>query len=413
MSGMALCKKAAKAAATSIAVAYSGIVFLLWVLQWWISEAVPGMALVKSFLELLLLPALLLFAVFLVLRQRRSTLALAPAVVAFLISYGPFLLPRQGKAVSPSATLTIMSFNLEAPDTQEAAALAQIIAAANADVVAVQELSPEAAAQFRTLLAARYPYQALHPQQQDHSGQGVLSRFPLQHDEYWRYDEIAGALGHQRVELTIGRQQVVLYNSHVVPPVTLAPTLRPAAHIRALNNLLLRIESDSGPMLISGDFNMTDQFHGYRELNQRFSDAYRAVGAVGFGFTYPDNGIPFVPPLLRLDYVFYDDAFTGISARVWPDSGPSDHLPLVAMLSLNSPASLGQRRCAAYAALPPECRLDPQRQMPVPCARSSLRWDRHTPKRWSLQSARRRRGLAPWWQETRPVPPRTSLHRLR
>lgn len=316
-----------------IAIAYSSIVFLLWVLQWPLSEAVPGIGLVKSLLHLLLLPCLALLILFLLTRRWKIALGVTPAVVAFLFSYGPLLAPRAHAVPSSAPTVQVMSFNLQAPDEQEAAALAAIIARAGADVIVLQELSPQAAAHFETALQATYPHQALHPRQDDHAGQGVLSRYLITSDEYWRYEELPGALGHQRVELEIDGVRVVLYNSHIVPPLTLT-SFRPAAHRQALQYLMQQVRAEAGPLLWAGDFNMTDQFHGYRELTAEYKDAYREAGEIGFGFTYPDKGIPLLPVLLRLDYVFYDEAFTGVFAEVWADSGPSDHRPVVARLLL-------------------------------------------------------------------------------
>ena len=41
------------------------------------------------------------------------------------------------------------------------------------------------------------------------------------------------------------------------------------------------------PILIAGDFNMTDQTDDYRRLTAKFSDTFREVGW-GMGFTFPD-----------------------------------------------------------------------------------------------------------------------------
>ncbi len=322
-----------KTAGFAAVLAYGSIVFLLWLLQWWVSEAVPAMGLVKSLLQLLLLPSLILLPIFLLMRRWRMAFVLVPAVVAFLFSYGPFLLPRTQTPPQERPVLHMMSFNLQAPDQQAALALGDIIRSVDADVVAVQELSAEAAAALADALQSTYPYQALHPQP-DHAGQGVFSRYPIVSDDYWRYTELSGALGHQRIEFEFGGSRIILYNSHIVPPITMAPEFNTVAHSKALQDLLQRVEQDSGKILMAGDFNMTDQFHGYRAITARFTDVYRAVGDIGFGFTYPHKGIRPLPALLRLDYIFYDKSFVGVSADVWRDSGPSDHAPLVARLTL-------------------------------------------------------------------------------
>jgi endonuclease/exonuclease/phosphatase (EEP) superfamily protein YafD len=53
---------------------------------------------------------------------------------------------------------------------------------------------------------------------------------------------------------------------------------------------------------------------------------------VGFGFTH------MAPlPFWRIDYVFYDEHFRGIDARILPNTGATDHLPLVVRLEMVEP----------------------------------------------------------------------------
>lgn len=88
-----------------------------------------------------------------------------------------------------------------------------------------------------------------------------------------------------------------------------------------------------------GDFNMTDLDENYRRITTNYQDAFREVGW-GLGFTNPDwstgqarEGLPFIPLYQRIDYVFYNQAFTALDARVWPSSGGSDHRPLYVVLA--------------------------------------------------------------------------------
>ena len=320
--------------ATYLVIGYGGVIFLLWILQWLISEQAPYLGMVKSAIPLLLLPALILLPLCLLLRKWRLSLALVPAVAAFLISYGVFFLPRSQEAVS-TFPLRIMTFNIQAPDEGEVASLVEIIRAADADVMAVQELSPAAADQFSAVLADLYPHQALHTEASYiHAGQGVLSRYPIVADEYWRYDQNQSALGHQRVVVEAPQSEVVFYNTHPIPPYSSAGFHAPQ-HTEALRDVLARANAERAPTVILGDFNMTDQFHEYRRIRETFTDAYRAVGDIGFGFTFPHDKWTGVPPLIRLDYIFYSPNWRGISADVWPGSGSSDHAPLLTQLSLS------------------------------------------------------------------------------
>ena len=105
-------------------------------------------------------------------------------------------------------------------------------------------------------------------------------------------------------------------------------------HTHAVEDLLNRALAEQAPVIMLGDFNMTDRFHVYRLITQHFTDAYRGVGASGFGFSYPHGKRAWLPPLVRLDYLFYSPAFTGLSSELWPQSGSSDHRPLLTRLAL-------------------------------------------------------------------------------
>jgi vancomycin resistance protein VanJ len=104
-----------------------------------------------------------------------------------------------------------------------------------------------------------------------------------------------------------------------------------------MEELFQRMSQDSGPMIVLGDFNMTSHFESYKRMTQNFKDAFREAGN-GLGFTYP-NGTRFpVPPIIRLDYIFYNDAFQAVNAQRWGTSGSSDHRPVLAALIMRDSA---------------------------------------------------------------------------
>ncbi|MBI1298557.1 hypothetical protein GC175_26790 [bacterium] len=311
---------------------YGITVFVLWLAQWIISEQLPLMGMIKSSIHLFLIPGVLLLPITLLLRRWRLAATLVPAVVAFLLSWGVFFLPRGPEEMVTGAEIRVVTFNLQAPNEDAVASLVDIVREVDADIVAVQELSIPAADRFSTALTDLYPHQALHPQQKGNAGQGILSRYPILADDYWQAQEEPMPLGHQRVVMEIDGVEAVFYNTHPVPPYTPNAGTRSVAHTRALRYLIDQAKDDSMPVILMGDFNMSDHFHEYRRIAEAFTDAYKAVGDIGFGFTYPHDKWTGVPPLVRLDYVFYSDDWQGISAKVWPGSGSSDHAPLVVEL---------------------------------------------------------------------------------
>ena len=87
------------------------------------------------------------------------------------------------------------------------------------------------------------------------------------------------------------------------------------------------IDSTHYPAILAGDFNDTPSSYTYRRLRGDMSDNNRAVGN-GFGGTFRYLG-----GVLRIDYVFYDDNFTGVGYYM-PDDDLSDHKAVIAELKL-------------------------------------------------------------------------------
>lgn len=291
------------------------------------------------FVALVLLPLCLLF------RQWRVALLAIVPIIGLVLVYGSFLLPRRTPPVqSPGVSFSVLTFNLQGA-TDSLQSLATAIEEADADIVGVQELSRAAADHFEAVLGEKYPYFALHPQDNPTHGQGVLSRYPILSDTYWQNDQLDRALGHMRAEIDLSGSTVVIYNTHPTPPFSLAWGLNLTAHSSSVAELLRRTAEETGPVLMVGDFNMTDQFAEYQQItgSAGFADAFREVGDVGFGFTFPaGNRLP-LPPLIRLDYVFHSRELQAHEARVWRRSGASDHLPVFARLSLRLNQSTPRR----------------------------------------------------------------------
>ena len=298
--------------------------FLL--LRWLVGERWTVIALFNSFAHLLLIPALVLMPLALLLRRRILIAILLPALLFFALSYGVVFVPQPARAATDA--LRLMTYNLKGQTHDLDPALA-IIREIDANVVALQEVSMEMAARIETDLADVYGYQALHPQPESRiAGQAVLSRYPVLEDEYRRLN-----LSAQRVTLEIEGQAVTLYNVHPMQPMVPRGFVMRAEDI---GDILQQARGETGPLLLAGDFNMSDLSEDYHRVASAYHDTYRAVGW-GMGFTFPAM-LPFfgsnlVRPLARLDYVFHNNHFEALTARVWPERGGSDHLPVVVTLA--------------------------------------------------------------------------------
>lgn len=292
---------------------------------------------------LLATPVLLLIV--LGLKRRRLAVLLLPSFIALFVYYSPYMLPKSQAEVGDAPQLTVASYNVLVLD-DDMDDVATIIHEMDVDVVAIQELGVEMADYLADALAEIYPYQALHPQEgryEYYRGQGIFSRYPILEDEYWQYRDLPiihrepATHGHQRVVLDFDGAEVVVYNTHMWPSVAWSNmvTIKPhpeidEGHRVAVDRIMARTLEETLPLVLLGDFNMTDQYNEYDFITEHYTDSWRNIGN-GLGFTYPTT-LPF--PIVRLDYVFHSSQWESIHAQVWDDSGPSDHLPLKVTLAL-------------------------------------------------------------------------------
>jgi vancomycin resistance protein VanJ len=319
---------------------FSVTVFLL--VRWLIGESWGLIALFNSIAHLLFLPAIFLLPLAIMLRRRMTVLLVIPALLAFVLGYGAAFMPRPVQAASDGEALRILTYNLKSLTHNFDPVLA-VIREAGADVVALQELSQPMADYLAQALAAEYPHQAMHTTANEPvPGQGVLSRYPIVADDYWRV-----YLAMQRVTLEVDGQALALYNAHPIMPLSRGGFSRRGEEI---SDLLARAAGETGAVLLVGDFNMSDQSADYWRVAAQYQDSYREAGW-GLGLTFPANMPLFsgsryipsvlqnVPPLVRLDYIFHNAAFEALEARVWPVSGGSDHLPVFAALVATAAAA--------------------------------------------------------------------------
>jgi endonuclease/exonuclease/phosphatase (EEP) superfamily protein YafD len=243
--------------------------------------------------------------------------------------------PPQPQAL---ADLTVMTFNTLAW-TRSAEDLEASIIKANPDLVGLQEIGPNAASYLTARLADRFPYQ-YQTHSPTPSGAAVLSRYPLRETVAFR----ASDNGHwwQRMIVDAPNGPITYFNIHTkIPRVQPAEqsgggllsrafcTERRGREVRRLAEMLDKVE---GPVIVCGDFNMTERSADYRLVATRLRDAYKAVGA-GLGHTFPAWGkgphpFPAPFPMLRLDYIWHSDHFSAAWASKG-DAGLSDHHPIV------------------------------------------------------------------------------------
>ncbi|MCA9912103.1 MAG: endonuclease/exonuclease/phosphatase family protein [Anaerolineae bacterium] len=309
----------------------AGLLFLNLILR---EDQALWLAFFNSFAHLMLLPALVLFPLVTLLRQWLLSALLLPAILFFTLTYGGQFLPNRSAEVPQDAqTMRLMTFNVLAGNRTPEAVIAQI-ALADADIVALQEVSQAHAALLRTEFADEYAFMGLHPQEYNGTqGQGILSRYRLIEDRYFQYDFVPHPLGHQRAVLERpDGSRMVVYNVHPSHPGMNGSYFDPSMRSRELAQIRAEAAAETLPVIIMGDFNMPELSDDHAALSELYTDTYRTAGwGMGWTFRYPIT----LPPLLRLDYIFLGDAFTPLHAEVvYPFSG-SDHHALWADVVMN------------------------------------------------------------------------------
>jgi vancomycin resistance protein VanJ len=283
-------------------------------------------------------------------RSRAACLAALGAGVGWLAVGGWRMLRRSNRGPSD---LTVMTFNVlftNPAHKRTAAAISE----AGPDLVALQELPPDGARTLDDLLGWRYPHRAFVP---DHSpkGAGVLSRWPLEDVETFKLS----ADGHwnQRMLVRTPAGPLTVFNIHTKIPFVsrrrLANTIVPSgfdSSVRGaeVDSLARMIGEVDGPVVVLGDFNMTEFSRDHRRMQRVANDAYRSVGR-GFGLTFPrllsmPRAMPTPFPMLRLDYVWHSRHFKAIHARVG-EGGGSDHASIVVGLRRAKGESPATRTC--------------------------------------------------------------------
>lgn len=324
--------------AVPLCLAYAAGVFAFFSLRF-LLPVWPPLLLVFSFLgPFLYLPLAWLVPLACISRAWPAIAAVLAVLLLFLAIYLPFFLPRLGAAPAfTGSPITAMTFNL-GPGVSRPEGLVAAISAEGADVVALEELYPAATRAFGEALAERYPYRILPAEP---GATGLLSRYPILAHETFR----PAGLGRPALHATLdcGGAELQVFVLHPEPPVKAAGVpggrVRPELfnqHLEAqMADVAARAGALPGPVLVMGDLNMSDQSRPYVVLRRSLRDAFWEAGS-GLGFTFPANrrvGKLAIPgPLVRIDYIWFNDALYALEAGVGCRGG-SDHCYVLARLA--------------------------------------------------------------------------------
>ncbi|MDN4480799.1 endonuclease/exonuclease/phosphatase family protein [Demequina muriae] len=242
----------------------------------------------------------------------------ASAVVAS--SCVVWMVPLYVGAPAPPAgeefTVASVSMTFGGADATE---VVQLVRDHQVDVLALQELTPEAAVALRSAgLDAELPHSRAYPEP-GFTGTGVWSRL--------------GISDGRAIEGTTSRTVQVVVDAESGPLTVLAPhpaapgLFAHSAWSADLAALEASVAGIDGPLLVLGDLNMTRDHRAFRDLESAgLADAATQAGA-GFSPTFPQGRRPF--PIAAIDHALVRDApLTAVQVSTAAVSG-ADHRALV------------------------------------------------------------------------------------
>ncbi|MFJ9038487.1 endonuclease/exonuclease/phosphatase family protein [Streptomyces sp. NPDC102406] len=286
-------------------------------------------SLVETFLPWLGLFVPVLLAAALWRRSASAALALLLPVSVWLHLFGG-LLPDKAQ---PGSDLTLVSHNVGAQNP-DPAGTARLLAASGADVLALEELTEEAAGTYEAQLADAYPYHAVL------GTVGLWSRLPLSGTRPVDIKTDVGPLGEAKsaaaelpdnraLRTTVATRQgpLAVYVAHLgsvrVDPRAGFGTGTRDRNAKALGEAVAAERNER--VVLLGDLNGTTDDRAFAAVTADLTSVQDTAGD-GFGFSWPASF-----PVARIDQILV----RGVRPkRAWvlPRTG-SDHLPVAAGIS--------------------------------------------------------------------------------
>ncbi|SDW15290.1 vancomycin resistance protein VanJ [Saccharopolyspora shandongensis] len=216
-------------------------------------------------------------------RTRATAAVLVPAVV-WCATFGVDLIPRASAA---GGDFRVASQNMFADNENPSSTVADL-AATDADLIGVQELTGQSRAAAREILSDDYPHHTTI------GTVGLWSRFPIEATE-----PVDLGLGWTRALRALVRTPhgpVTVFVAHL-------PSLRPdsvAARNRSLTSLAAELAADrASRVIVLADLNTATTDREMEVFPPNFHVAQDEAGT-GAGFTWPAGF-----PLVRIDHVLY------------------------------------------------------------------------------------------------------------
>jgi len=319
---------------------------VLWVL---VGDRMWPLSVIGSFLPYLFAPVLLQLGMGLLTKAWHALRFSLPLALVALVAYGPLFIPHLPTAAAAESlrvvTLNVNQYNRDLSRVED------WLRQQHPDVAFLQEIPMGMLLPITYTLGEEYPYITTYQPQGQKFASVLLSRFPLVTD--FEMEASTPVYSLLRYAIRWNGQLVALYGVDTAPPLGAVRFDLPLMNNRighyvmgydptnrdtALHNLLKAIQNEPLPMIVLGDFGLSDQSSLYGQYAAVLDDSYREAG-YGLGSTWPlavtddlMGTLPAIfPALVRVDYIWHSAHFKAAQAAVGPALG-SDHLPVVAQL---------------------------------------------------------------------------------
>ncbi|GGX61983.1 endonuclease/exonuclease/phosphatase family protein [Streptomyces anandii] len=263
----------------------------------------------------LLIPLLLVGA--LVRRSATALIAVVLPAVAWLNLFGGLLTDK----TAGGGDLTVATHNVNA-DNPDPSGTAREVAAAGADVLALEELKASAVPVYESALAPAYKY---------HSVQGTVglwSKYPIA--DVRSVDIRLGWTRAMRATVSTPEGPVAVYVAHMPSVrVKMNAGFTAAQRDQSADALGEAIAAERQPrVILLGDLNGTMNDRSLNAVTSQMRSTQGAVGS-GFGFSWPASF-----PMARIDQIMVKGV-EPVSSWTLPRTG-SDHLPVAARVNMGT-----------------------------------------------------------------------------
>ncbi|MEO8286311.1 MAG: endonuclease/exonuclease/phosphatase family protein [Chloroflexota bacterium] len=268
----------------------------------------------------------------------RGMPGLRVALLLCLVLFGARFMPNFLAATHPLApdatSVSVLTWNVYAGNDRYAD-VAGMLAERPADVVLLQEADYKRF-EGNDAVSSAYPYRLTEPDDAP-PGMVLLSVYPfLSHGildgerDLWDIPRLLWArldLGDGRTVTVVGAHPISAYSvgSACSLPVCYEPAWRDEQITAMRDSYISPMLASGDPIILAGDFNVTEREPAYTDLARGLTDAWRAVGS-GVGTTWrPTFMMNQHLSLLRIDYLFSSPQITPVGITVDCTPRASDH----------------------------------------------------------------------------------------